>query len=99
MLGAWCLVLGDWCLVLNALYYTQTAYHFYPTIEKIGSEVRLISSANTLRGEATLETTLGQMAPPKSRHPLRMPPGSGGIRRGCPQPSLDALDFRSDVIS
>ena len=29
--------------------------------------------------KATLETTLGQMAPPKSGHPLRMPPESGGI--------------------
>ena len=28
---------------------------------------------------ATLETTLGQMAPPKSGPPLRMPPESGGI--------------------
>ena len=26
-----------------------------------------------------LETTLGQMAPPKSGHPLRMQPESGGI--------------------
>jgi len=33
---------------------------------------------------ATLETSLGQMAPPKSGRPLRMPPDSGGILRGCP---------------
>ena len=36
------------------------------------------------RGGPTLETTLGQMAPPTSGHPLRMPPDSGGILRGCP---------------
>jgi len=33
---------------------------------------------------AALETTLGQMAPPKSGHPLRMPPDAGGILRGFP---------------
>jgi hypothetical protein len=34
----------------------------------------------TVAGPCTpLETTLGQMAPPKSEHPLRMPPESGGI--------------------
>ena len=30
------------------------------------------------------ETPLGQMAPPKSGHPLRTPPESGGILRGGP---------------
>ena len=29
--------------------------------------------------DTTLETTLGQTAPPKSGHPSRMPPESGGI--------------------
>ena len=32
-----------------------------------------------LQVQASLETTLGQMAPPKSGHPLRMPSESGGI--------------------
>ena len=36
-----------------------------------------------IRPGPTLETTLGQMAPPKSGHPPGMPPGAGGILRGC----------------
>ena len=34
---------------------------------------------HTQQHACTLETTLGQMAPPKSGHPLSMPPESGGI--------------------
>ena len=32
-----------------------------------------------IKHNSTLETTLGQMAPPQSGNPLRMPPDSGGI--------------------
>ena len=34
---------------------------------------------NGRRLHATLETTFGQMAPPTSGHPLKMPPESGSI--------------------
>ena len=43
-----------------------------------------LSAANLSGHRPTLETTLGQTAPPKSGNPLRMPPDSGGIQRGCP---------------
>ena len=33
---------------------------------------------------SALETTLGQMAPPKTGHRLSIKPDSGGILRGCP---------------
>jgi len=37
-----------------------------------------------LQTPSALETTFRQMAPPKSGHPLRMPPESGLILRRCP---------------
>jgi hypothetical protein len=45
---------------------------------------------------STLETTLGQMAPPKRGHRLRMPPDAGGMVRGC---SLLGGAICPDVVS
>jgi len=42
------------------------------------------ADADVKSRKTTLETASGQMAPPKSGHPVRMPPGSGGILRGGP---------------
>ena len=41
--------------------------------------VQPLQGGHVTKAYPTLETTLGQMTPPESGHPLKMPPESGGI--------------------